>query len=139
MEIRKAKAADALDLARLMGELGYPHTAETISANLLRFENRGGGAFVAIYEGVIAGCIGAAVDVRLAEGECGEVVSLIVSRGFRGKGIGKELLQHAEEWLGTQTGSIRIRANAVRKEAHEFYKSLGYHEVKTQKVFKKIF
>lgn len=137
MQIRKAEEGDASALVGLMAELGYSHTIESIKENMKGVENRGGSVFVAVLNGSVLGCICAIIDVRLAGGECGEIVSVIVAQEHRGKGIGKKLIKHAEAWLGTKTGSIRIRANALRQEAHEFYKSLGYEEEKTQTIFKK--
>jgi hypothetical protein len=46
-------------------------------------------------------------------------------------------MKQAENWLKPQVGKIRIRANSIRLEAHKFYKSLGYKEVKTQISFLK--
>jgi GNAT superfamily N-acetyltransferase len=137
MEYRTATTADALALADLMGELGYSHTEESISRNLQRVENRDGAVFVAVQDGLVVGCVCAIIDVRLAAGECGEIVSLVVSRSHRQKGIGKGLIRHAEEWLSRQTRNIRIRANVKRSDAHKFYEELGYEQEKSQNLFRK--
>jgi GNAT superfamily N-acetyltransferase len=52
--------------------------------------------------------------------------------------MGRALIHAAEEWAKEQGYSrIVVRSNAVRKEAHDFYPSLGYNSVKTQKVYRK--
>lgn len=98
---------------------------------------QGGEVLVAELGGVVVGCINAIIDIRLAEGKSGEIVSLVVSEGHRGMGIGKALVKTAESWLSSRCDNIRVRANAIRRDAHEFYRSLGYQEIKSQKVFTK--
>lgn len=137
MKYRAATASDAPALVRLMEELGYSHTEESVSTNLQRVEENGGSVFVAVRDGSIVGCVCAIIDVRLAAGECGEIVSLIVSGDHRQKGVGKGLIRHAEQWLSRRTRNIRVRANVKRSDAHAFYEGLGYKEEKSQKLFRK--
>lgn len=92
MEYRKATKNDSSDLIRLMEELGYSHTKESIAKNLEYVENSGGRVFLAVSKGAIVGCVCAIIDVRLAAGKCGEIVSLVVLSDCRGKGVGRELI-----------------------------------------------
>jgi GNAT superfamily N-acetyltransferase len=85
----------------------------------------------------VVGCVGAIIDARLAAGVNGEIVSLVVLEPFRGRGIGKRLVEVAEAWLAAFVGRIRVRANTRRVDAHRFYADAGYQEVKTQKIFQK--
>lgn len=137
IEYRIATSADTSVLVRLMHELGYSHTDDSILENLQCVQNHGGAVFVALWDGSIVGCVCAIIDVRLASGLCGEIASLIVFDGHRQKGIGKGLIKYAEKWLGCQTRSIRVRANVKRSVAHKFYEELGYEEEKSQKLFRK--
>jgi aminoglycoside 3-N-acetyltransferase len=82
-------------------------------------------------------CVGAIIDARLAAGISGEIVSLVVSEQHRGSGIGRGLVEFAESWLTQRVVKIRVRANSLRSEAHEFYIRRGYQESKTQKIFEK--
>jgi len=67
-----------------------------------------------------------------------EIGGLVVDAEHRRKGVGRALIDAAEEWAEEQGYSrIVVRSNAVRKEAHDFYPSLGYNSVKTQKVYRK--
>lgn len=137
MELRFASEKDVPDITELMKELGYPTDTESIKNRLDNIKQRNGRVIVAVDEsGEVAGCVHAFIDLRLAEGEIGEIVSLVVKKEFRGKGIGTRLLNNAKLWI-QQSGceKIRIRANAVRKEAHQFYKEQGFEEVKSQKIF----
>ncbi len=86
----------------------------------------------------VIGCVCVIIDTRLAEGVCAEIVSLVVDKSVRGKGVGKSLVIKAEEWAGKYIGKVRIRANETRKDAHLFYESLGYSYIKSQKIFSKV-
>ena len=93
--------------------------------------------FVAKIHDRVVGCVGAIIDVRLATGISGEIVSLVVSEPHRGNGIGRGLVEVAESWLTQRVVKIRVRANSIRSEAHAFYLKMGYQESKTQKIFEK--
>ncbi len=71
---------------------------------------------------------GAAVEIR----------GLVVDESRRGAGLGRGLMEHAEEWArGRGVRVIRLRSNVVRGGAHAFYARLGYSLVKTQHIFSK--
>ena len=123
---------------RLLKQLGYPVSSQELDTRIEHIRAGGGEIFVAKDQDHIAGCINTYIDVRLAEGICGEVVSLVVDRNYRGNGLGKQLLDHAEQWLLQQgCKNLRVRANAKRHGANQFYVDAGYEEVKTQKIFSK--
>ena len=65
-------------------------------------------------------------------------MSLVVDESYRGKGIGKKLIDTAADWL-KQKGekTLRIRCNVIRDETHKFYEHLGFIEKKKQKIFEK--
>lgn len=132
---RVAKTADVPELAGLMGQLGYD-VGDAEMHEVVRAVQQGHGqVFVADSGGRVVGCIDAIVDVRLAEGRVGEVASLVVSADYRGSGVGKILLRCAEDWLRSRVRVVRIRANTMRGDAHEFYEAAGYNAIKEQKVF----
>ena len=118
-----------------MHELGYPLNEEELLFNIDIINQRNGIILVAELGGNVVGCLSAVINVSLAEGMFGEIVSLVVLNRYRRLGIGKCLMIKAENWLKPQVEKIRIRANSIRLEAHKFYKSLDYKEVKTQKSF----
>lgn len=134
---REFKENDTLALSTLLEELGYEIDGNTLRGRVNEIRDVGGEVIVAELNGEVVGCINAIIDIRLAEGKSGEVVSLVVSNMHRGFGIGKGLVQSAESWLSNRCEKIRVRANIVRSEAHDFYKSIGYHELKSQKIFTK--
>jgi GNAT superfamily N-acetyltransferase len=65
-----------------------------------------------------------------------EIGGLVVDNNHRRKGIGENLIRKCEEWArkkGYQ--EIRVRSNGQRKEAHEFYKRIGFENLKWQEVY----
>jgi len=134
---RKYSENDTKALIQLMGQLGYSHSEKTILKNVSSVRKMGGEVFVAEVSGKVLGCVSAIIDARLAEGENGEIVSLVVSEASRGHGLGKGLTLEAEKWLSERVSSIRVRANSLREEAHLFYESLGFKKAKTQAILVK--
>jgi ribosomal protein S18 acetylase RimI-like enzyme len=132
---RPYKEADTEELLSLMAELGYSIPQEDFWRTIREIHKRDGAIFVAEVANKVIGSVSLLIDVRLAEGVSGEIASLIVSEKFRGLGIGKKLIQLAEKHLSKHVGIIRIRANVKREAAHDYYKALGYEEIKDQKVF----
>lgn len=126
---------DQQSLQALLVELGYSVGGEGLVTNIREIKKRGGEIFVAESGDLLVGSICSIIDVRLAEGVYGEIVSLVVSKDYRGKGLGKKLIEMAEEWMKSKVGKIRVRANTIRSNAHIFYNKQGYREIKTQKIF----
>lgn len=137
MDCRLATTEDIPELVSLMESLGYDTNEVELQNVMEEIRQTRGEVFVAVWSGKVVGCINAILDVRLAEGRTGEIASLVVSSSFRGKGVGRALLECAESWLTQRAGKIRIRANDQRVDAHGFYKSSGYTEWKQQKIFLK--
>lgn len=128
---------DTVTLTSLMHELGYSVDPKVLQNNIEEISKRGGVVLIAEKMQQILGCVSVVIDVRLAEGVYAEIVSLVVSKQSRGQGLGKELVQQAQAWAKSRVSKIRVRANEVRSEAHGFYESQGFREIKTQKVFVK--
>lgn len=135
--IRKYRDNDLDDLVRLMDQLGYKHSKASLQNNLELLQKHGGEVFVAEHNATVCGCIAVNLNIGLAEGLRGEIISLVVSEQARGLGIGKKLVKQGENWIKTHTNHFRVRANTVRTKAHEFYKSLGYDIKKSQFIFEK--
>lgn len=136
VNIRYAAKEDAPELVTLIEELGYPSDEKIIRDRLSKIAERNGRVIVAAgNKKELLGCIHVLVDLRLAEGESGEIVSLVVRKNARGQGIGKLLVDKAKKWFAANGfRNVRIRANSLRKEAHQFYQHQGFKEIKSQKV-----
>ena len=121
-----------------MLELGYSVEADDLKRNIEEILRRDGQVIIAEDKRGIVGAICVIIDARLAEGIYAEIVSLIVSEKARGKGIGKGLVKRAEDWARGKVHKVRVRANEVRNDAHLFYESQGYNQVKTQRIYIKM-
>ena len=135
---REYQKSDLEQLKDLVSELGYSVELVDLENNIHAIHTNGGEIFVGENQKEIIGSVCVLLDARLAEGICAEVVSLIVSENHRGKGIGKALVEIAENWARKRVNKIRIRANQTRESTHSFYMSQGYKEIKTQKIFTKL-
>jgi GNAT superfamily N-acetyltransferase len=131
----KIDISECYRLKPLIHQLGYDLESFDIENNINQIRERGGEVFVARFNDEVIGCINAIIDVRLAAGTTGEIVTLVVLEQYRGMGVGMALLATAEAWLTERVSSIRVRTNAIRDKAHRFYRRAGYQELKTQKIF----
>lgn len=131
MHIRRAVPDDAGAIAPLLGQLGYPTSAELVAA---RFERLAGNAndpaWVAVDRGDEA-ILGFAaghlfwpyeLDTPLAE-----LTALVVAERRRGTGSGRALVATFEEWAAA-AGATRatVASSFHRTGAHAFYERLGY-------------
>lgn len=142
VRIRKARRADAEQIAQLSGELGYPATAAQITARLRQLVPASKHAvFVAESLDAAPGLIGwvhVSVAHLLESDTRAEVNGLIVADGQRSVGAGAKLLEAAEHWA-RRCGcrAMNVRSNVIRERAHKFYERQGYEHYKTQKAFRK--
>lgn len=138
--VRPAAFSDASQLAVLATQLGYPSAADQVVARLRDISKHPEHA-IFVAEGKtheIAGyvevfpfrTIGA--EVRL------EIGGLVVVESLRSHGVGRLLMEHAENWARANGYSeVGLRSNVIRERAHQFYENLGYVVNKTQKSFRK--
>jgi predicted N-acetyltransferase YhbS len=138
--IRRAETKDSAALASLAGQLGYPMRKSEVERQLVSLAKEEGHAvFVAELGGYgIVGWIHMMPRQLLYSPGLSEIGGLVVDAEHRRKGVGRALIRAGEQWAKGQGYSrIVVRSNAVRKEAHDFYPSLEYDSVKTQKVYRK--
>ncbi len=135
--VRFAGLEDAEAIARLSGQLGYPSTAAEAVARLLEIRRREDHAvFVAESGGTLLGWLHVLVSYSLLTDTAAEVAGLVIDERHRSAGVGRVLMEHAEQWarnMGCRL--VRLRSNVVRTRAHAFYERLGYRVLKTQKAF----
>jgi GNAT superfamily N-acetyltransferase len=125
--IRDATAADAADVAALLGELGYPTTAGEAAERLRR---PGARVVVAESAGRVVGLAALAVGSQLHHAApVARITALVVSETARGHGAGRRLMARAEE-LARDAGCDDIELTSgirpEREAAHRFYEALGY-------------
>ena len=140
--IRTAQDQDFKELSRLCLQLGYPCSPEECRKYFRQLESDPDHiVYVAESgEGKITGYIHVFITKRLFLDPFVEIGGLVVDDKFRGKGVGKALLDYSEKWLIKQgCREMRVRSNVIREEAHQFYLNQGYLINKQQKVFLKEF
>jgi len=127
--IRSAVPGDSPDIAQLLGELGYPVSAEAIPARLAALRAEGISiALVAERDGVAVGIITAHSIASIHDDEnVTWITTLAVSSAVRQAGVGRALVHAAERWAQDR-GSRRIAVTTAlhRAVAHTFYERLGY-------------
>lgn len=137
--MRPAILADAGEIARLAGQLGYPAEAKEISTRLeLLLGQSKHFISVAVHENErqLLGWIAAEErDLLIATPQV-EIMGLVVDHAARGGGVGRLLVGSVEDWATARgLGHVVVRSNIVRLESHPFYERLGYSRLKSQHVY----
>jgi GNAT superfamily N-acetyltransferase len=139
VSIRPARLADADAIAALARQLGYDAAPSAVARRLPRILIRSDQQFlVADHDGRPVGWIHMLVSEYVEADAFVVIGGLVVDREHRQHGIGRRLLEHAEEWAVQQGCSVvRLSSNVKRTGAHAFYQRVGYAILKTQHSFAK--
>jgi N-acetylglutamate synthase-like GNAT family acetyltransferase len=137
--IRAATIKDTPQITALLHQLGYPDTEQAVHRRLEMLAGRADTIILVAEDHgrQLTGCIQVVIANRLAEGPYGEIASLVVAEDQRGRGVGRQLVESAADWLNGHGLSrrMRVRCNTIRKQTHRFYAHLGFRETKSQKIF----
>lgn len=133
MKIREAKINDIVELTSLVEQLGYPTTIESMKTRFNNIESSPDyHTLLASFDGKIVGMIGLIKGYYYEmDGSYVRIVAFVVDSKFRGKGIGKKLLEEAESWarsIGANGIGLNSGNRSERFNAHKFYKNMGYVE-----------
>ena len=134
MTIREATIEDAFAICNIScADLGYDCSCEFVSTRISNLDKGREKVFVAEVNGIVAGYIHAEKYQTLYFEPMINILGLAVSSEFRRRGIGRMLLKRAERWAN-EVGihKIRLNSGASRKEAHSFYRAMGYSNEKEQ-------
>jgi GNAT superfamily N-acetyltransferase len=139
MTIRESRHTDAQAIAELSGQLGYPATADLILERLAFARQLGGHTlFVAEKDGRVLAWMDLSISHHIQSGAYVEIGGLVVASDARGLGIGARLVHAAEAWARSQgIGTVLVRSQIAREDAHRFYLREGYERTKTSAVFQK--
>lgn len=141
IRITPAEPEDAGALASLCAQLGYPATSDQLTERLERITTRQHHAvFVARRSDQrVVGWVHIFLRPLLIADLGAALGGLVVDETLQTRGIGKQLMERAEQWARQQGCTmIWVRSRSTRLAAHAFYKSSGYKPTKTSLTFEKL-
>lgn len=138
--IRDAREDDVEALARLMTELGYPSSPESMRGRFARISAHPSySTLVAERGGEVVGVAGLATGHYYEWDESYVRISaFVVDSGHRRRGVGQTLIEAAESRarsLGART--VFLNSGSHRSGAHRFYEDSGY-EATGYRFFKRL-
>lgn len=139
MVIREAKITDAAAICHISSkDLGYECEESFVKERLEKLDSSREIVFVAEAGGKVAGYVHAEVYNLLYFESMVNILGLAVSSDCRRQGAGKALMKRVEEWAKERgIKEIRLNSGGTRKEAHEFYRAIGFNDEKMQVRFLK--
>lgn len=126
--IRPARPSDAAALCALLAELGFPADETTTAQRLRALERAGETVLIAVVDDIPSGFASVhATPVLHRPTAVGRITALLVTSRMRGRGVGRALVEAAEEW-SRQRGCalMEVTSNFRLTQAHEFYHHLGF-------------
>jgi ribosomal protein S18 acetylase RimI-like enzyme len=132
--VRRATEADGAECMRLFALLGHEMPAGNGRAWVGAFLEGGECVFVAAGaasgggRSVLLGAVALHImPVLHRAGPIGRLTALVVDESARGRGIGRALVNAAEEYFRARgCALIEVTSNKKRTDAHAFYERLGY-------------
>jgi len=139
IKIRPLLPSDAALAASLSAELGYPVAAEVMERRIRLFSALEKHAlFGACLHDQLIAWIDVGIVYHLQAEPYGEIGGLVVSKKHHGSGIGKALVEAAEQWITSQgVTQVLVRSQIAREGVHAFYLRQGFTRTKTSAVFMK--
>lgn len=139
MVIREARVTDATAICSISSnDLGYACEEQFVLQRLAALDSNREVVFVAEIDGAVAGYVHAEVYSLLYWEPMVNILGLAVALDYRRKGVGKALMNRTEEWAKEkEIKEIRLNSGGSRKEAHEFYRAVGFDDEKVQVRFVK--
>ncbi len=132
--IRQANAEDYESIHTLSEkELGYPCDKELVHKRLSNIELDRECVFVAVMDDRVVGFIHVEKYETLYIPAMANILGIAVAGSYQRQGIGRALLEEAEKWAEKKgMNAMRLHSGDTRKEAHKFYRNLGYRNEKKQ-------
>jgi len=86
----------------------------------------------------LLGWVHLVIHVSLGSDPKLEIGGLVVGEGARSQGVGRSLMEHAEDWAkARKIRKVRLTSNVARHGAHRFYEAIGLSRTKTSYTFEK--
>ena len=134
MIIREAKEQDYIAIGRIShDDLGYECSYELVSHRLRNLDKQREIVLVVVVDENVVGYVHAEIYNVLYFESMVNILGLAVSSQYRKQGIGKALIGEVENWAeSVNIKFIRLNSGATRKDAHSFYKAVGFDDCKEQ-------
>jgi GNAT superfamily N-acetyltransferase len=138
-KIRDAKPSDVPRLLELIRYLGHEIDEKSLRKNLKALKKTGELPLVATLDKQIVGMCGVGARVVIHRpAPLGRITALVVAEEAQDKGIGRMLVEAAEQWCRKKgCALVEVTSNERRAAAHAFYRHLGY-ERSSIRFFKKL-
>jgi GNAT superfamily N-acetyltransferase len=139
-KLRDAKPGDSALLAQIIrDDLGHEITEKQVRKNLTALKKTGETPIVVTLDKKVVGMIGLHRMVTIHRpAPVGRIPILVVAKEVQGNGLGRILVDAAEQWCrkkGCQI--IEVTSNDRRSVAHAFYRHMGYERTSIR-FFKKL-
>jgi GNAT superfamily N-acetyltransferase len=131
MIIRQATIQDSISIQRLLAQLGYPNLDEVeVHQKIKRHSLENYHLLVGEIDHEVVSFISLHwFELLHIKGKLGRITAFCADEFFRSQGIGRRLLEAAENFLVKQgCTKIEVTSNIKRIRTHEFYLSRGYEE-----------
>lgn len=127
-EVREAKPSDSSRLVELIRFLGHEIDEKSVRRNLARLKKEGETPLVAVLDRDVVGLCGISARVMIhRDSPIGRISPLVVASEAQGHGIGRMLVEAAEEWMRRKGCKlVEVTSNDRRAEAHAFYRHMGF-------------
>jgi GNAT superfamily N-acetyltransferase len=137
--VRDAKPADAKRLMELIHELGHEIDEKQVRKNLTTLGKSDEIPLVATLDKKIVGLCGVGRRVVIHRpAPLGRITALVVAKEAQDEGIGRMLVEAAEDWMRKRGCKlVEVTSNDRRTAAHAFYRHMGY-ERSSIRFFKKL-
>jgi GNAT superfamily N-acetyltransferase len=127
--LRDAKPGDSARLSQMIrDDLGHEITEKQVRKNLAALKKAGETPIVVTLDKTVVGLIGIHRMVTIHRpAPVGRIPILVVAKEAQGHGLGRMLVDAAEQWCRTKDCQIiEVTSNDRRAQAHAFYRHMGY-------------
>ena len=136
MNIRQARKDDFLSLQSLSKQLGYDYPLDKVRAKIKKIDSNEDHILLVAEDpesNRIIGYAHAQVYEVLFSDTFLNLLGIVVDESCRGSGVGTAFITELEKYcLKKGCQGIRACSGAVRKKAHNFYRSNGFDDEKEQ-------
>ena len=131
MNVRSWTTSDLPQLVGLIAQLGYPASEKVLRERFTRVTRHSDYDLLVLEEdGILLGCVGL-FQAQAFEHDTTyvRIVAFVVNATHRRRGIGRRLIQAAEDWAQARGATVILLNSGNRPEreaAHHFYQAMGY-------------